>query len=146
MKNIALIFTIAFLALLVIVGCKKSPLTYTSKIGGIRIWHGTANYTNPSIPSQDTTYNFIDTFPIIVVNNTTIVRGSGTLYMSGDTLYNKSSNNSDVISFVKYYIISVGCCMHYDSISYNYINNSIYYYASTGDHGGGTYTVIETTP
>jgi hypothetical protein len=139
MKNYKLII-LAFLEIIFVFSCKKSPLNYTAQMAGMHIWHGTFDHEDAPFTYQDTFYNITnDTFSIIVINNSAITLG-------GDTLKYISSTNSTT-SFVGYdYTNSYRYTAPatYDSIAYNHANNSIYYYTISYNPGGITTIILET--
>jgi hypothetical protein len=82
MKPLSISLLVAF----IVIGCRKksseaarttSPLSYTSRMAGSRIWHGTAwgRYFHPDSASGYWTYYnnpITDTFAIAVLNDSTI--------------------------------------------------------------------------
>ena len=140
MKKIALIiFILSFIC------CRKSqvtPQSHTPKMAGNHTWRSEFNYLSPSYPSKDTTYTYTVDFPIIVINNTTIVLG---IIPYNDTLEFAYTDNVKSISFINRKTINY--ISTYDSLSYNYIENSIYYYQKAFDSRVGDYWYyFENTP
>jgi hypothetical protein len=136
MKNTT-IFLLAFSIVIFVFSCKKTNVIYTSKIAGMHVWHGTHSYINPSIPNEDTTYNYYDSFSITLINNTTLAIGLDTL-----VFISKYSSN-DINTFIySGYVYN----FRYDSLVYTHSTNSIYLYRYGFDNGGGKATIIIHTP
>ena len=106
----------------IIGGCKKSPVNHTSEMGGSRLWHGMDIQTHSSRPT-DTTYISVS-FSLIIINDETIA----TALAGGDTLHKTASNYPNVISFIENVTLPSYSITAYDSIAYNYIDKSMYRY------------------
>ena len=122
-------------------GCRKSknysaPKTYVSNMGGIRAWNGTESDTSYIPPYDVTNKSISSTFAITVVNDSIIVCNDPNSFISNYDLgtsmindtFNYSSSNvsSKNITFAKNIYINSGSTI-YDTIIYNYANNTIIY-------------------
>jgi hypothetical protein len=103
------------------VACSKknsSPLSHASEMNGTHTWHGT--YTLFVGGFLDTSYNYLDTFSIVVVNESTLVIRHDTLrYISNsnDTLWYE--NDRTPYGGPGKYLL--------EEIAYNYSHKSIFY-------------------
>ena len=142
-KYIILIFIYFLFSIIIASSCHKkastNPTSYSSKMGGMRVWHGTL--TNPKgtfhTGAPDTTYFIIDTFAINVINDSTITTNKHILYYI-DTfkLYDYSDSTiTYIVTNPQYQCCSIATDI---SITYNYLNNSIIYDGFWPSHGGPT--------
>ena len=141
MKIHSTIFS-AIIFIVIAFSCKKQPISYTSKMGGKRIWHLMTIVDPGSGYPLDTTYA-TNTYELIALNNTTISK-------ERDTLHKCESNNPNIISFLKKVDFPSHRAATYDSIAYNYTDNSIYsYFRLNNDIGtifASSLVEIENTP
>ncbi len=134
MKTIQLLL---FVCLIFIIGCKKqqqntpSPKSYTSKMGGIRIWHGTVNTSYSGLS------NIADTFTISIINDSTIiVKGKTLKYNRFDTLYKA------IVYNVKYDPGYSG--QFYTNLAYYFATDNIFYEDDISGSGGYSYLKLYT--
>jgi len=159
MKTKIVLFSVILLAIASVYSCKKansvapSPLSYVSKMGGLRNWTGmysslVYNYIPPSPPIDTLITNISETFAITIINDTTI---SVPDYGYGGyitTLYcNSAYITADTMIFVgqDYNVTNLGMVSSVQ-ITYNYKNNNILYQESGEDQGGDSWGIILHTP
>ena len=125
-----------FTSIVILLGCKKSKntsLNYTSKMGGMRNWHGHYYEYNYYPYGRDTSYNLADlSFAISIENETTVHM------FSNDFSYCNSDSANGIISFcipgvpntvnmVIYYFKKDSVVYFSNDLSHNYEHHTVYY-------------------
>lgn len=128
------IYCIFILFTLLMTSCKKKelspePKSYTSKMQGMRFWHGQHFYYNYSYggPARDTVINVVDTFGFVLVNDSTICEQTSVLY-GFDTMRYYKYDSANTLIF-KGYIQASGYLFAEAAFTvyYNYANNTFVY-------------------
>ena len=129
-RTLSLLFILA-LAL----GCKKTKLSAEAKMGGMRTWSGTEekNEYRPDSGAYyifDTSFSLNLSFPIEVLNSTTIVLHDASFFgPEGDTVKGSTTNSTNSMTFTKWYanFYGSGYITVIDSVNFDYLNHSVFW-------------------
>ncbi len=134
------------LVLVIAVGCKKNTPSPLARMAGMRTWSGVEEQHEQwlNIYQFDTSFALSLSFPMVVLNNTTIVLHDTSFFGSpGDTLRGSVTNNSSALFSNSYqYFDGAEYVTVNDVVTLDYSTNLISWQFS--DYTGNDESVIRT--